>query len=138
MPATEEALALRRKRNRDGQARYAARHFGEHGDLARVRADVRREAHAALGRLADHFGISLTELIEELAAGRERAVLAKLRPERAEVYLANDPDLLAHYRSRLVARESASTSKNKKPGAHERAGQGVSSCRHLLQGGHDI
>jgi hypothetical protein len=33
-----------------------------------VRADVRREARAALGRLANHFGITLTELIEELAA----------------------------------------------------------------------
>jgi hypothetical protein len=114
MPATGEALALRRRRNRDGQARYYARHFGSHGDLARIRADVRIEARAALGRLADHFGISLTELIEELAAGRERAVLAKLRPEQAELYLANDPDLLAHYRSRRRTSDP-STSKNKSP-----------------------
>jgi hypothetical protein len=58
-------------------------------------------------------------------------------PEQAEIYLANDPELLAHYRSRRRTTDP-STLKNKKPGAQARAGQGVSSCRHLLQGGHDI
>jgi hypothetical protein len=65
-------------------------------------------------------------------------VLARLRPDEAQVYLANDPELLAQYRSRLAARESASTSKHKRPGAHARAGRGVESCSHLLQGGHDF
>jgi hypothetical protein len=137
MPATGEALALRRKRNRDGQARYYARHFGSHGDLSRVRADVRREARAALERLADHRNLTITTLIEELAADSERALLARLHPEQAEVYLANDPELLAHYRSRRRTTDP-STSKNKKTGAQARTGQGVSSCRGLLQGGPDI
>jgi predicted DNA-binding ribbon-helix-helix protein len=138
MPTTEEALALRRKRNRDGQARYVARHFGKHGDLARVRVDVRLEARAALERLAEHRGLTITMLIEELAADSERALLGRLRPEQAERYLADDPELLAHHRARLAARESASVSKKKKPGARVRAGRGVESCRHLLQGGHGI
>ena len=108
MPATENALALRRKRNRDGQARYVARHFGRHGDLARIRADVRIEARAALVRLAEHRGVTITVLIEQFAADGERALLARLRPEQAEVYLASDPELLARYRARRQARESAS------------------------------
>jgi predicted DNA-binding ribbon-helix-helix protein len=109
MPTTEDALELRRQRNRDGQARYAARHFGEQGDLARVRADVRREAHAALGRLAEHRNLTITMLIEDLATDSERALLARLRPEQVERYLANDPELLAHYRSRLAARTASAT-----------------------------
>jgi hypothetical protein len=135
MPATE-ADALRRKRNRDGQRRYVSRHLGSDGDLARVRADIRREARAALGRTAGHFGISLTKLIEELAAGRERTLLARLHPEQAERYLANDPELLAHYRSRRRTTDP-STSKNK-PGAQERTGQGVSSCQRVTQDGPGI
>jgi hypothetical protein len=54
-----------------------ARHFGRHGDLVRVRPDVRIEAHAALGRLAEHRNLSLlTMLIEELAV-RSSAVRRK-------------------------------------------------------------
>jgi hypothetical protein len=102
MPTTEEAL--RRQRNRDGQRRYAARHFGRHGDLARVRADVRVEARAALDRLAKHRNLTITMLIEELAADSERALLARLRPEQAEAYLASDPEFLARYRTRARKR----------------------------------
>jgi hypothetical protein len=36
------------------QPGYIARHFGKHGDLARVGIDVRLEACAALGRPAEH------------------------------------------------------------------------------------
>jgi hypothetical protein len=96
--------ALRRERNRRGQARYQAQHFGEQGDLARVRADVRLEARAALGRLAAHRNLTMTMLIEQLAADSERALLARLRPEQAEHYLASDPELLARYRARRRAR----------------------------------
>jgi hypothetical protein len=106
MPTTEQALALRRKRNREGQARYHARHFGKHGDLARVRADARLEARARLDRLAAHRNLSLTMLIEELAADSEGALLATLRPEQAERYLVNDSELLAHYHARRVGRET--------------------------------
>ena len=81
-------LALRRERNRKGQARYQAQHFGEHGDLARVRADVRLEARAALERLAEHRNLSLTELIEELAFAADRRTAQKLTGEA-----------LAHYRA---------------------------------------
>jgi hypothetical protein len=100
--------ALRRERNRKGQARDLARHFGRHGDLARVRADVRLEARAALGRLAEHRGLTITMLIEELAADSERALVARLRPEQAERYLASDPELLARYRARQRARDNTS------------------------------
>jgi hypothetical protein len=64
------------------------RHFGRHGDFSRVRADVRLEARAALGRLAAHRNLTITMLIEKLAADSERALLARLRPEQAERYLA--------------------------------------------------
>ena len=88
MPATEEALALRRKRNRDGQARYQARHFGQHGDLVRVRADVRLEARAALGGSAKHRNLSLTELIEELAFAADRRTAQRLTGEARQRYCA--------------------------------------------------
>jgi hypothetical protein len=65
-----------------------ARHFGRHRDLVRVRADVRIEARAALGRLAAHLNLSLTMLIEELAADTERALLGRPYHEQAERYLA--------------------------------------------------
>ena len=39
-------------------------------------------------------------LIEELATDSERVLLARLRPEQGEVYLAGDPELLARYRAR--------------------------------------
>jgi hypothetical protein len=51
--------------------------------------------------------LSLTMLIEELAANTERALLARLRPEEAERYLASDPELLARYRTRRKARSCA-------------------------------
>jgi hypothetical protein len=46
-------------------------------------------------------------LIEELAADSERALLARLRPEQAEHYLADDPELLPRYRARRIARSCA-------------------------------
>jgi hypothetical protein len=49
------------------QRRYRQRH---HDDLARVTLDVRHR----LDRLAWHFGWSLTQLVEELAARAEHAV----------------------------------------------------------------
>ena len=79
-------LALRRERNRKGQARYQAQHFGEHGDLARVRADVRLEARAALARLARHRNLSLTELIETLALAADRRTAQRLTGEARERY----------------------------------------------------
>ncbi len=103
-----------------------------------TRADVRLEHRAQLERLADHFEITLTELVEQLVADRERSVLSRLRPDELEVYLANDPDLLAHHRARLAARAFQSIAENKKPGARARAGQGVESSQHLPQGGHHI
>jgi hypothetical protein len=118
--ANQRCQSIRRcvcERNRKGQARISRGTSAGHGDLARVRADVRVEARAALGRLADHyFGVTLTKLIEELAAGRERSVLARLRPDEVEVYLADDPELLAHLsRAPERAREPDPSSQIKRP-----------------------
>jgi hypothetical protein len=86
------ASVRRRERNRKGPARYLA---PPQSDLSRVQVDVRPEVRAMLERLSTHFTLSLGLLVEQLAADRERAVLAELRPEEVEVYLASDAELLA-------------------------------------------
>jgi hypothetical protein len=53
--------------------------------------------------------LTMTMLIEELAADSERARLARLRPEQAGRYLAGDSELLARYRARRKARSCAWT-----------------------------
>jgi predicted DNA-binding ribbon-helix-helix protein len=72
-------LSDKRRRNRDAQARYMTRHFGEQRDLSRLRADVRLEARAALERVAADRNVTLTMLIEELAFDAERRLARRRR-----------------------------------------------------------
>jgi hypothetical protein len=83
MPANS---ASRRERNRRGQARFIAQHFGKHGDLARLRADVRLEVRAALGRLAAYRNLTMTMLIEELSLMADRRTAHRLTGEARERY----------------------------------------------------
>jgi hypothetical protein len=55
-----------------------------------VRADVRLEARAALGRLAGHRNLSLTMLIEELAFEADRRTAQKLTGEALARYRAGE------------------------------------------------
>jgi hypothetical protein len=86
--------------------------------------------------LAQHRNLTLTMLIEELALEADRRLARKLTDEARARYCAadkSDIDISTRRARGLTAPESASTSKNKR-GARVR----TSSCRHLLQGGHDI
>jgi hypothetical protein len=64
--------------NAEKQRRYRERHLGPDGDLERVTLYLSIAARDQLDRLAVHYCLSLTLLVEELAARADRAVEAKL------------------------------------------------------------
>jgi len=88
MPATEEALALRRKRNREAQAHYQARYFGERPSLSRLRADISLEVRRAFERLAAHRALTGTALVENLVLAADRRAMRRLRGEALARYCA--------------------------------------------------
>jgi hypothetical protein len=69
--------------NAQRQRRYRERH---HDDLAHITLDVRVAVRDQLDRLAWHFGWSLTQLVEELAARAELAVEAELSEAALKTY----------------------------------------------------
>ena len=71
--------------NAQRQKRYRERH---HDDLAHITLDVRVAERARLDRLAWHFGWSLTQLVEELAARAEHAVESELSGAALRAYRA--------------------------------------------------
>jgi hypothetical protein len=69
------------------QQRYRERHLGIHGTKERIQLFISVQARAQLGRLAGHYGYTVTKVIEDLAADAERAVLNRLPPGQRTAYL---------------------------------------------------
>jgi hypothetical protein len=63
--------------NAQRQALYRWRQVGLEGDLARPQLCLGLNAHDRLDRLAWHYGYSVAQLVEELAASAERAIEAQ-------------------------------------------------------------
>jgi hypothetical protein len=64
---------------------FEDRHFGEHGDLSRLRINVRHPVRAALRRLTVHHNLTQTMLVERLIteADRQLPVVVTLAERRA-------------------------------------------------------
>jgi hypothetical protein len=69
------------------QQRYRERHLGIHGTKERIQLFISVQARARLGRLAGHYGYTVTRVIEDLAADAERALLNRLSPRQRTAYL---------------------------------------------------
>jgi hypothetical protein len=69
------------------QQRYRERHLGVNGGKQRIQFFISVQAKAQLERLALHYGYTVTNVIEKLAADAERALLNRLPPQKQSVYL---------------------------------------------------
>src|SRR5262249_9074963 len=86
------------------QQRYRERHLGVHGAKQRIQFFVSVQAKAQLGRLARHYGYTVTNMIEKLAADAERALLNRLPPRQHAAYLDS-------HRQRVSTRSKAKSAK---------------------------
>jgi hypothetical protein len=69
------------------QQRYRERHLGIHGTKERIQLFISVQARAQLGRLAGHYGYTVTKVVEDLAAEAEREILNRLPPRQRTAYL---------------------------------------------------
>jgi hypothetical protein len=74
------------------QQRYRERHLGIHGTKERIQFFISVQTRAQLGRLARHYGYTVTKVIEDLAADAERTVLNRLPPRQRTAYLDGHHD----------------------------------------------
>jgi hypothetical protein len=91
------------------QQRYRKRHLGIHGTKERIQLFISVQARAQLGRLACHYGYTVTKVIEDLAADAERALVNKLPPRQRTAYLDGQHQ---HAASDHAARRKARPSKS--------------------------
>jgi hypothetical protein len=74
------------------QQRYRERHLGIHATKERIQFFISVKTRAQLGRLARHYGYTVTKMIEDLAADAERALLNRLPPRQRTAYLDGHQD----------------------------------------------
>jgi hypothetical protein len=84
MPGLASIMALT---SAEKQRRYRERHLGVRGTKERIQLFISVHARAQLGRLACHYGYTVTKAIEDLAANAERALLTRLPPRQRTAYL---------------------------------------------------
>ena len=60
------------------QRRYRERHLGVHGSKERIQLFVSVQTKAQLGRVARHYGYTITRIIEDLVKDADRAILDRL------------------------------------------------------------
>jgi hypothetical protein len=88
------------------QQRYRERHLGIHGTKERIQLFISVQARAQLGRLAGHYGYTVTKVIEDLAADAERALLNRLPPRQRTAYLDGHQHAASHRDARHKAEPS--------------------------------
>jgi hypothetical protein len=96
------------------QQRYRERHLGVHGAKQRIQFFVSVQAKAQLGRLARHYGYTVTNMIEKLAADAERALLNRLPSRQHTAYLDRRQ---RHAASRQASARAKAKSAKKPTGA---------------------
>ena len=69
------------------QQRYRERHLGLHGTKERIQLFISVQAKAQLGRLARHYGYTVTKMIEHVVAAAEHALLDRLPRRQHSAYL---------------------------------------------------
>jgi hypothetical protein len=69
------------------QRRYRERHLGAQGFKERIQLFVTVQTKAQLGRLARHFGYTITKVVEDLVKDAERAILDRLPTRQHRAYL---------------------------------------------------
>jgi hypothetical protein len=76
--------------NAEKQRAYRERHLGIRGGKTRIQLFLSTGTRAQLGRLAHRKGYTVTALIEELVAGAERRVTAKLSAKALKAYYGSE------------------------------------------------
>ena len=69
------------------QRRYRERHLGVHGSKERIQLFISVHTKAQLGRLAHHYGYTITKVIEDLVKDADRAILDRLPRRQHPAYL---------------------------------------------------
>jgi hypothetical protein len=69
---------------------FEDRHFGESGDLSRLRVNLRHPVRAALQRLTRHHNLTQTMMVERLITEADRGLLSRLPAEDRQRYCAVD------------------------------------------------
>jgi len=86
------------------QRRYRERHLGVHGSKERIQLFVSVQTKAQLGRLARHYGYTITRIIEDLVKDADRAIFDRLPTRQHSTYLDSHPQ-------RISARSRAKSAK---------------------------
>ncbi|HLK80546.1 MAG TPA: hypothetical protein VKT99_03490 [Xanthobacteraceae bacterium] len=107
------------------QRRYRGRHLGVHGSKERIQLFVSVQTKAQLGRLARHYGYTITKLIEDLVKDAERAILDRLPIRQHSTYLDRHPQ-------RMSTRSRAKS--GKKPTGFRRCLVARLRCNHSRAG----
>ena len=69
------------------QRRYRERHLGVHGSKERIQLFISVQTKAQLGRLARHYGYTITKVVEDLVKDADRAILDRLPRRQHSAYL---------------------------------------------------
>ena len=86
------------------QRRYRERHLGVHGSRERIQLFISVQTKAQLGRLARHYGYTITKVVEDLVKDADRAILDRLPRRQHPAYLDN-------HKQRVSARSKAKSVK---------------------------
>jgi hypothetical protein len=98
------------------QQRYRERHLGIRGTKERIQLFISVQARAQLGRLAGHYGYTVTKVIEDLAADAERALLNRLQPRQRTAYLdSHHQHAASHHDARRKAGRSRTPRSKSRP-----------------------
>jgi macrodomain Ter protein organizer (MatP/YcbG family) len=76
--------------NAEKQRRYRERHLGGDGEKAKIQLVLDVHAKTQLDRVARHKGLTLTALVEELAAQAERRITVKLTGAALKQYMEGE------------------------------------------------
>lgn len=77
------------------QRRYRERHLGVDGSKERIQFFVSAQTKAQLGRLARHYGYTITRIIEDLVRDADRAILGRLPTRQHSAYLDSHPQRMS-------------------------------------------
>jgi hypothetical protein len=86
------------------QRRYRERHLGVHGSRERIQLFISVQTKAQLGRLARHYGYTITKVVEDLVKDADRTILDRLPTRQHSAYLDS-------HKQRVFARSKVKSAK---------------------------
>jgi hypothetical protein len=89
------------------QRRYRERHLGVHGSKERIQLFISVQTKAQLGRLAHHYGYTITKAVEDLVKNAEGALLDRLPRHQHTAYLDSHRQHAAGHQASARAKAKA-------------------------------